>query len=277
MLNISNPRPKIVISEIVSAADVPACKHFCPCTEKSGTVMRDVKSGVSIDVAYDGHAMTFHGSGGIGVTDVGTNAPHPIQGTWAPFDPAKYILMVAAGRVMSIGVGGDVVRTSMGDLNGIISIGNLIGIALSDNSFHAAVGGPWNYLTETRAGLSRIESTGNVLKTIGADKDVVSYYLVKPNDLASQVCKSIDLDTGTVLLSATTTSTLGANPWTAGPFTPDPYFRFSGIYLYGWAQFQFDTLPTDAEIASLWMGYQWRAAARANTPKSLYLGYRGKS
>jgi hypothetical protein len=175
-------------------------------------------------------------------------------------------------------------RFSIGDNNGRLSYTTPAGIALSNSTvFHGLfgtqdVGNKWRVSASgTPPGDAVIDS--NTLLPLALLGD--NFDLADPTNSASAAGDGQDImqlmvweSGGTKRLSAydLTNRTEWIYGWTtthdtlAASFQPNPCMKVHGWACYGYAVFEFTTLPSDYLLASTWMAQEWKRGNRVIWP-----------
>jgi hypothetical protein len=117
-----------------TGANCPCIKHFFPCTETSGSLITDVKGGVS--VALPG--LAFDAALGTIYSNAAVNAAPSIlsSGAWHTFNGTESILVMYTGRPVSTAG----IRFSLGDINTLLPGSTSYGLGLADGPMHTAFG-----------------------------------------------------------------------------------------------------------------------------------------
>lgn len=278
-----------------TGSNVPALKHFFPMTERSGTIITDIKGGCVWDVSVGGHTLLFNQHNTLNTVEpygmLSSGAvvdAYPVQlasGNFHTFNADKPIIVLFAGRkTQPVDGDADQPRFSIGDNNGVLSYDTPAGIATSNSTlFHCLLGtqdngNKWRVATSgTPAGDAVIDTnTSQPLVILGDNFD-----LVDPADSSSAAGDGQDVmqlivwePAGTKSATAydITTRTRWMYGWTttndtlAAPFTPNPCMKAHGWACYGYAIFEFTALPSDYLLACTWMAQEWKRGNRVIWP-----------
>jgi hypothetical protein len=207
--------------------------------------------------------------------------PIPLSsGTFHTFDPSRYFMVIAAGRVLETatdGSGGT--RFSLGDINNIATVkySNPQGLGLSNGEFHAAAGhnGTGNYF---RSALAYPQLLPPPDALYGADsspivsldgnfhgKDVLEIFVYTGSNTG--YFESYDIATGGKLIYGWRVDATGY----AASLTPNPCMRFANWAMYGYMALEFTSLPpANARQGALWLAQQWLAGNRTSFAPHFY-------
>lgn len=245
--------------------------------------MTDSKGGCVWEPTLGGKQLLFNqgGTSGTVATDMlQSDVPIPLKsGEFHTFDATKTTVIVLAGNVLSTYDDETVdnrTRFALGDINNLTGLyADHYGIGISSNpSFHIAFGGTpaigvagaaqseidvLNPLQVYPVGYSTEGLPVSVLAGYYNAQDMFVRGVYHPTVLPDCDAYTLDAYVDQINAPKVVTTTL-CN--TSTLWQPNPCLRFAKFALYGYAIFEFDTLPSDYAIATLWMAQEWKKGNR---------------